>query len=343
MTFEVEADRRGARLPAHIRAALLSGDRRLVIVGARGWIGRTLLDLLDEALEGDVLAERVVAFGSGQADIELPSGRVVSQQPLAKLADLPRQPTLLFHLAFLTKDKVAGMAEGDYIAANRALSGQVLASLDQIGVEQVFVASSGAAAFAADPAAAHDLRLYGALKQEDEERFAAWAMVEPDTRRAIVTRIYAVSGPHINKHDTYALANFILSALRGETIEVLAPIPVYRGYVAVRDLLSLVLGQMHAAEGEAVIRFATGGTVLELGDLARRVAGLLPCAVERRPISGPGENRYVGDDDTWRALLARQGLEPLELDTQIIETAAFLARNTGVAGEKTLVSGNGPC
>jgi len=330
MPAQTWTDGRSMRLPDHVRAALLRSERRIVIVGGRGWIGRTLLDLLDEALEGDALLERLVVFGSGDASITLASGRVVEQKALSGLRDLPARPTMLFHLAFLTKDKVAGMAGADYVAANRALSQQVIDALDPLGVDRVFVASSGAAAFAQDASAAHDLRLYGALKQQDEDRFAAWAMADEAHRRAIVTRIYAVSGPHINKHETYALANFILSALKGETVEVRASIPVYRGYVAVRDLLSLLIALMESPAGAPVQRFSTGGEVLELGDLARRVSTLLPCSVIRRPITGEGENRYIGDDAAWTALMAAQGIEGLALDDQIRETARFLARQAGL-------------
>jgi nucleoside-diphosphate-sugar epimerase len=54
----------------------------------------------------------------------------------------------------------------------------------------------------------------------------------------------------------------------------------------VRDLLSLLIALMESSAGAPVQRFSTGGEVLELGDLARRVSALLPCSVTRRPITG---------------------------------------------------------
>jgi nucleoside-diphosphate-sugar epimerase len=212
-----------------------------------------------------------------------------------------------------------------YAAANRALSGQVLDALAPIGADRLFVASSGAAAFADDPGAADDLRLYGALKREDESLFAAWAEALPDRRRAAVARIYSVSGPYINKHQAYALANFILDALAGRPIEVRAPMRVLRSYVAVRELLSLALALLLEEAGPTAARFDTGGEALELGAVAQAVAGVLGGEVVRRSVTEARENRYVGDDLAWRALLARHGIAHLTLQDQIRETAAYLS------------------
>jgi nucleoside-diphosphate-sugar epimerase len=213
-----------------------------------------------------------------------------------------------------------------YSAANRALSNQVLDALEPIGADRLFVASSGAAAFADDPGAAADLRLYGALKREDEDRFAAWAEAGPSGRRAAITRIYSVSGPYMNKLQAYALASFILDALAGRPIEVRAPMRVLRSYVAVRELLSVAFAELLADDGPAATRFDTGGEALELGEVARTVADVLGGEVVRRPIIESRENRYVGDDAAWTALLSRHGVPHLPLDDQIRETAAYLGR-----------------
>jgi nucleoside-diphosphate-sugar epimerase len=217
------------------------------------------------------------------------------------------------------------MDEEEYCAANRALSRQVIEALDPIGVDRLFIASSGAARHADDDGAPHDLRLYGRLKKDDEERFAAWALARPDRRRAAICRIFSLTGPYINKHDTYALASFILDALAGRAIDVRAPIPVQRSYVALRELISLVLVLL--IDGcEPVLRFDSGGTPMELGDVAARVASVLGATkVNRASITGTGENVYVGDADAYLALLADAGIEPVPFDDQIAETAAYIS------------------
>lgn len=302
-------------------------DRRIVVVGAGGWIGRATLALLHDALGNEIARERIVCFGSQARSIEIAPGIAFEQQPLASLKTLPRRPTLLLHLAFLTKDKVGGIEDAEYARANRHLSQQVLDALEPLGVDRLFVASSGAAAFADDPEAAHDLRLYGGLKREDEERFARWAEQSPHMSRAVITRIFNISGPYINKHQTYALASFILDTLAGRPAEVRAPMRVVRGYVAVRELLSLVFAALLHENGGPVLRFDSGGEALELEDVASYVVTALGgTSVTRRAVTNPVENRYVGDDSLYQALLLRFGIDHVPLPRQIVETAAYLAR-----------------
>ena len=326
MPLENDLDVKQSRFAERVRRAVRDDARRIVIVGARGWIGRTAVALLLEALGADTFAARVSCFGSSEGIVRV--GAIdVPQRALSDLATLDSRPTLLFHLAFLTMDKFGTMDADDYVEGNRALSRTVLAGLEPIGVDRLFVASSGAAAFANDASAADNLRCYGRLKLDDEALFAGWVEAA-DSRRAAIARIYSVSGPHINKHQTYALASLILAALANQPIEVHAPMRVIRSYVAVRDLLSLVFAALLAPEGDRVLRFDTGGEALELGDVAASVARSLGGTVLRRPISEPRENRYVGDASSWAALLARFELTELPLDRQIAETAAWLARQT---------------
>lgn len=300
--------------------------RRIIITGAGGWIGRATIDLLVRCLGFGTARDRVRCFGSSSRQIEVGNGITLDQLPLSAIHDLPELPSVVLHLAFLTKDKVAGMAEDDYRRANEELSREVADALCGIGADRLFVASSGAAAFAEDPEASPDLRLYGRLKRDDEELFANWAVERPG-RRASIARIYSLSGPHINKHQTYALASFIVDALAGQAISIKAQVPVTRSYVAIRELMSLVLSSLLADEGEQVLRFDSGGDPHELGDLARCIATAIgPVPIIRAPIGDGPANHYVGDDRRYRELLAMYHIDHVDLVTQVRETAAFLAK-----------------
>lgn len=318
-------DQLNARLAEPARQRVQDDQRRIVIIGARGWIGRVTVTLLRKALGSEGFARRVVCFGSDQGEVVLDDAFAVPQQALAALPSLAAEPSIVLHLAFLTKDKVAGMDADDYAARNRVLSAQVFGALERIGADRLFVASSGAAAAADDPAAAADLRLYGALKREDEEAAAAWAQGAPG-RRAAIGRIFSVSGPYMNKPETYALASFILDALAGRAIEVRAPMQVMRSYVAVREVISLVFAALLDSRGKAVLRFETGGEPMELAEVAGTVAKVLGGTVERRPITSPAANCYFGDAGQWLSLLASHGMSHLPIDRQISETSSYFSR-----------------
>lgn len=309
---------------AHIAAALRQSEHRIVLTGASGWLGRATLDLLQDALGND-FRQRVFCFGSKQADVRLYDTQIITQQPLADLHILSSQPTLLLHFAFLTKDRAEKMPPADYRAANRRIRQSVLDALDVIGVEAAFLASSGAARFAADVLATPAMQLYGALKLEDEEAFAAWA--EKKGKKLALARIFNLSGPHINKLPSYALSSFILDALAGGPVVVRAPDDVRRGYVAIRELMSLVFALLLDQRRE-VIRFDSGGDDIELGALAAMIASQEGCTVER-PSRGDGRaDVYLGDGRGYQRLLDQYGIDRVSLADQIAETAEYLKRTS---------------
>ena len=302
-------------------AALVDGAERIVITGASGWLGSATIRLLYSAL-GDAMFARLHCFGSNARTLDLGASLTVRQQPLKDLADLPARPTLLLHFAYLTKERVEGMDADAYRAANTALSGLVLEALDKIGVTAVFLASSGAACSADDPAADPAMQLYGTMKKQDEADFAAWAAARGAT--AVIARIFNLAGPYINKHQNYALAAFIVDALAGRTITVHAPHRVIRGFVAIRELMSLVFVLM---TGPAeVFRFDTGGDAAELGQVARLVADTLGTGpTVRAAITSERVDRYVGDREEYDRLRGLLGIADVSFAEQVRETADYLA------------------
>lgn len=301
-------------------AALAKGDRRIVLTGASGWLGRATIELLHDAL-GDGLTDRLRCFGSSARQLTLRDGIAVEQRPLIEIGRLDPRPTWMLHLAFLTKDRVEGMSAEDYAAANAGLSRVVLDALDAIGTEGVFVASSGAARSADDPDADPAMRLYGALKRRDEVNFAAWA--EARQRTAVIARVFNVAGPYINKHQAYALAAFINDAIAGRPIVVRAPHQVVRGFVAIRELMSLVFALLGAEP--AVHRFDTGGEAMELGEVAREVAATLGSVpVERAEITADRIDHYVGDGRSYDRLRGDFSIPITSFADQVRETADYL-------------------
>lgn len=186
-------------------ASLQRSGARVLVTGATGWLGRAALEMLTQAFP-DTWARRVRCFGSHASSIRLRTGVELTQQPLAKMRELPVQPSVLLHFAYLTREKVADMPVADYVATNRAITQQTLDAAAAIGVERVFMTSSGAVYAALDrPQDPDPNLLYGRLKLEDEQALQAFAEQHPLVR-VLIARLFNLSGPYINKLHSYALA-----------------------------------------------------------------------------------------------------------------------------------------
>jgi UDP-glucuronate decarboxylase len=306
-------------------ARLRDGPWRVVVVGAGGWLGLATLELL-HALFGDVFPERVTCFGSTARTLALRGRLTVEQQPLSRLAGLPARPTLVLHLAFLTQEKAKAMPEADYIAANRGISGVVLEALDTIGADGVFLPSSGAVYMVDQPEAQASMRLYGRLKRDDEAAFADWSRRR--RKRAVIARVFNLSGPYINKQSSYALACFIADALAGRPIEIRATRPVLRSYVAISELMSVAFGALTDGEAGPVLFDTAGENIYEMSDIAAVVEDTLGHGrgVRRPPLTESEPDRYTGDGAVYRRLRALLGIEPVAFTLQVEETSRFMAQ-----------------
>ncbi len=327
MTRLIPPERRPLRFPAALARRLAESGATVAVTGGSGWMGLALLEMLANAF-GKEFSSRVRVFGRQARRITLRDGRVIESQALDQLANLGAGPVLLFHLAFLTRDKTGQMSLADYVAANRELSTTVLSAARRLDLRGLFTPSSGAV-YEADRSLSRDLQRnpYGVLKLEDEAAFASLA--EQLGIPAAVPRVFNLAGPYINKPEAYVLASILRDLLDGSSVKLSAACPVYRSYVHIADVLSLGVAELTATDprvGTSICDTA-GETEIEVGDLAVRCARLLGATltVERPDWQQAPTSRYVGDRGIFLQACERNGLTPVALDSQILDTAADLA------------------
>jgi nucleoside-diphosphate-sugar epimerase len=290
----------------------------VIVTGAGGWLGRAALDMLAEAL-GKAFYAQVTAYAARERPIVLASGELVAARNFKDLADSTVGPALVLHFAFLTREYAGKLPPADYAAANRAISGAVLAFLQRNGAVGLLVPSSGAARdndMTRNP--------YGALKCEDETAFtqAAARLGFP----AAIIRVFNLAGPYINKLDSYALACVIADLRAGGPVRLRAAHPVWRSYTHVADVLNVGLGLIQ--RGASLPVFDTAGEIpVEIGDLAMRAAAVLgmPAVIERPDWQAGAADRYLGDFGGYRQAAALAGVKLQTLDWQIADTATYLA------------------
>ncbi|TDK95912.1 NAD(P)-dependent oxidoreductase [Mycobacterium paragordonae] len=295
---------------ARALAARALGDDRILITGASGWLGRTALDLLAPLnLPTMALASRARTIRAGDCEIEC---RVWDDRAVAAFA-----PTVVLDCAFLTRDRVAGMPLGDYVAANRILTDQLMHATRLPGVRLALTVSSGAAVHPHDALdGTIEDNPYGYLKREAEHRLAQAAAESGAV--PVVVRAWSISGAHMQKPQNYALGSMIQAAASG-AIRIMARRLVFRRYVLADELLAV--GIAEGGTGPATID--SGGELVEMGELAARIAAVVrPDAVISRGEVDPSDpDRYHSDGQDWQRRCRSWELESASLDRQIEITA----------------------
>jgi UDP-glucuronate decarboxylase len=300
------------------------GDTRYIVVGAGGWIGRAFTEYLAGVL-GEAASARLVVLGSSARTLQTDEAGAVRVHTLAAgAAALPAYagPSVIIHCAFVTMDKVSAMTPAQYVERNVLIRDQVAALARAISPQGIAVLSSGAVYDFIAPRAGRpaEANLYGRLKFEDECFFAGVAHVLDAAY--VCPRIFNLSGPYINKPGTYALASFIQDALAQRPLNIRANFPVMRAYLPVQTLVESVLLLLDAHRSIGTFDFA-GEQALEVGELARLVTeqAASPAGIVRPVFDAQiHPDRYVGNADGIKALMAEWGLIERDIKAQVADT-----------------------
>jgi len=298
---------------------LTSRSGPIIVTGASGWIGRTILDQLAQLLPQEELITRLRAFSS-QADlIHLDDGQSIATQPLTYLPAMAAHEgcAFLLHTAFLTPDRCPAIGHESYAAINRSITKLVESAISASPSVRVVHFSSGAAAFAESKQALSSAatQLYGALKLEEERSFQSIAPT-------LILRIYALSGRHMREPRRYALGDFIDQALLGKPIQIQSIRPVVRGYVHADCLAELAIRWLLsdlAAPHKALNAVTHEVNLIDLARCVAAVFGGLGVRVPDQSAHNP--SIYIGNPERCLAMIKILGIRVPSLEDQIRDTA----------------------
>ncbi|KSB88855.1 hypothetical protein AS593_03715 [Caulobacter vibrioides] len=317
--------------PARARLArALNGDRplRLAVTGATGWLGSTLAHMARAAGLSHENG-RLRLFGSTARDLAAPDGGTLRIESLADAAPLEGEDWVVAHFAFLGKERTVDLSPDDFEAINHAILAQTQALVAGARAPRIIFSSSGAAyapggGLVSERAASP----YGYLKVVHEQAIAAWASERG--LPLIIPRVFNVGGPYGNKLELYAMSSLIRAAAAGGPLTINARRPVFRSFVHVEELMTVLVAEALRAVPGQVETFDTGGReIVEIGDLARVVArrfGLPEDGVSRDYDPAQPEDWYVGSPRAYQAALARAGLEAVSLEGIVADAAADIGR-----------------
>jgi nucleoside-diphosphate-sugar epimerase len=294
---------------------------RFVILGSSGWIGQALQAWIAERV-GPNWRAHVRCFGSKARRDRAPDQGEIEVACLADLKGEDVAGALVFHLAYLTKDKVDGMSDADFFARNLEIDSCVMAALRTGAARGLFVASSGAAR---DVETGASKNLYGITKLLQEDRFQTFA--KQSHTPTFIGRIFNIAGGHINKFELYALSSFVRQALQHQAIRIEAAIPVYRSFLHVEDLIALVVATLSREGLSSAPIDLCGAEVLEMGAIAQEVArqmGMNAGQIHRPDISFERTSSYLGDPRATLGLALRHTVNLRGFAQQVSDTIAYM-------------------
>lgn len=284
----------------------VSPSDRVLIIGATGWFGRTVLALLNHCgAEFLLISSTDNEFSVENVEYQ---SHVWDQNKIVEFS-----PTIVIDCAFLTRDFLFTMTLDKYVMINRSLIENLLFAAGLNSVTRVISISSGAAVEAAlNGKVSVESDPYGILKLQLEEQLAQIAI--KNSFHLVIARAWSVSGSLVRKPKNYAFSDLILQAQSGEVI-ISSTHEVWRRYCSAEELLAVAIA---ISENRSCV-FSSGGVLIEVQDLAKVVIEEINPNAKlkaRKSITG-SPNRYYSDNEEWDFLCAELELKTLDLRQQV--------------------------
>lgn len=301
----------------------------IVITGVTGWVGRTMIEYLLQALPPLEFEQRVRAFGSRSCSLLLSNQRKIDIQPLTLLPELAKQEPIdsLFHAAFLTPDRASEIGLHQYCEINTGITSIVCEALRSRPSARSVLFSSGAAELASAAHAQLDqgsaLHSYGQLKLDEEKALGSLSST-------LVLRIYGLTGRFIREPSRYALGDFLCCAYRNEPIVIQSIRRVVRGYVAACDLSALAWEWARSSDEAPRSPLDAVAETIDLLALAEMIASMYCLPPVRSSIDEAlPANVYSASSRKFLTFLERYDHKPMPTEQQIRDTfdgiSAYLA------------------
>ena len=210
---------------------------RLVIIGASGWYGKTLIHEYVVAYGREAAFKNLQLYGSHPSQLEIEIEDVKIVFPVNDLAEASRRSFTtydgLIWYAFVLKNRLSTISKEEYWRKKQLFAENVFACLNANLHLRIIYFSSGVAyglkdrpSYQSDP--------YAHLKMLYEHKLRGLGEL-------VTFYPYATLGKYVRDHRLFAASSFIYQAMKSGQIEIRARMPVIRSYGYVNDFSRLIL------------------------------------------------------------------------------------------------------
>lgn len=242
---------------------MVNTSDRILITGATGWVGRSLLD---EILQTNSTVDPLLVASSKRRFYF--RGKYWQTQTFSDLQHKQlKDVKYIFHAAFLRRD--VKQETEQFMQKNSSITSNILETASKCGKLQSIVNVSSGAAKQFNTTNLKNVNddVYGYLKHASEVELRTFC--EDNHINFLNSRLFSLSGFHITNPKAFALGDFILQGLESSEICVRSKNLVYRNYIDAQDYAKVLLKGMQNGESGNV---DSDGFSIEVRDLASIVA-----------------------------------------------------------------------
>ena len=289
--------------------------KTLIVSGATGWLGRELLEGLTSPI--DKVSSDTTLISTKVKTLKLSSGREMLTQTYEDVT-LPTAVDGFVNLAFLTKEKVEKVGFDNFVLRNMELISRACRVIETSKPKWVLSVSSGAVFRAGTTEFERDIRQnpYGFLKRVEELLLADSAQKVGST--LIIGRLWGSSGRYMPIHHSYALSDFLSSALDGKPIHIRSGIKVMRRFTDAGEFMQVLFALAQEGQNRTI---DSGGELVEVADLATEISKHFPgIAITRATLSDVKIDDYYPRTEDLAFEAKRLGIRLSTMQEQVSKT-----------------------
>ena len=292
---------------------LLSVYDQIVIYGAKGWIGQSAVSVLLNQ-NPNLSKNQILLIGSKSEQFSN-SSKVLDIYSTTDSTKFVSSNCLFLNAAYLRREKIKTMNRDEYIQKNYEISDFARKLLKENNIKTFINLSSGVASEKLYEIVNRTDDLYAKSKIADEMMFQSTC--DSVSAFFINCRIYSISGKYINEFQNLALSLFIQQAFqKPRVISVRSP-ETLRTYVNAVDLVKVLF---ELALNKKNYMIDSGGYLIQLGQLADKIASITQSASVEKSTSINKSADYYGDFKMFNELAKQCGIGLLDIENQITDT-----------------------
>ena len=210
-------------------------DNKIIITGASGWLGIELISFLHKNF-GDSVLENIYPISSSLEFLDFDFGKVKCYK-INELENIDN--AILYHFAFIAKDRVSSFDDQGYINANLDIRNSIKSLIENNDIKAMLYSSSGAVYSRGtnELITSQEKDIYGYCKALDEEFFKD--LCKKRDIKLLIPRIFSILGKFINKNGVFAVKDMILQAKNSKIIKINSKAKTYRNYINICDIYKI--------------------------------------------------------------------------------------------------------